>query len=567
MKYCLLFVGFLMVAAPVAALDLNSAAKVPAPSVYRPPVSPTLSLAEAFGETQLAYDSEPEYYFPIMDSLGAEWAVRFTPPQACSLAYFELTTFNDPIASGTVAVTIYDGDSASGPATALTSTISFTASGDASRQQIEFEVPLDIGAGDFFISIKVVDVNGPHITGDGDGGTGRTWYRGPTQDWDWVEDVDMNIRAYVILYGEDVSAPLIIHYPDNSAFAEDGQTAITAAVSDASGLQSVKLYYSTDMGASYDDIPMALISGLYRATIPTQLPMTSVKYYIEGTDNAAAHNRSTDPVGGPTAPHQYTTLPGRQLKYDDGWPANFLIVSDIAGNGNAFAVLFTPVTYPVTISKLRVYVNDTSPFSLSVTTAGMGQPGSVIAGPFTANSAFAPGWAGVSIPENSQPVVTTGHFFVLLEWISSTPGSPGVAADTMNVDGRSMWYDNSQGWTSWPYADWMIRAVSNSSVAIVEAEDGAHPEKFALAQNYPNPFNPQTTIEYTMPQTGKVLLSIYDALGRRVRNFDMGIQGVGQHQVVWNGSDDSGLPVPSGVYFYRLTTGDRTQSRKMLLLK
>lgn len=567
MRYCLLFVALLLIAVPVAALDLDSAEKVPGLSVSRPLAAPALSLAATAGETRLAYDVDPEYYFPTMDSLGAEWAVRFTPPQACSLSYFELTTYNDPMASGLVAVTIYDGDSATGPGAALTSTISFEASGDASRQQISFETPLDVGEGDFFISIKVVDLYGPHITGDGDGGTGRTWYRGPTQTWDWVEDVDMNIRAYVLLYGEDVSAPMVIHYPDNSAFAEDGQTTITAAVTDGSGIQSVNLHYSTNLGSSYTSVPMAFIQGLYRATIPVQLPLASVKYYIEATDSSPLHNQMTDPVGGASAPYQYTTLPGRQLKYDDGWPANFLIVSEVASNDNAFAVLFTPTTYPITVSKLRVYVNETAQFKLSVTTAGMGQPGTVLAGPFNVNSAFAPGWAEVSIPESAQPVITAGHFFVVLEWMPSTPTTPGVASDTMNVDGRSMWYDRSQGWTAWPYADWMIRAVYSSSVGIVEAGDGAHPDQFTLAQNYPNPFNPRTTIEYAMVQPGSVSLSIYNALGRRVRHFDLGLQGAGQHQVVWDGRDDHSRSVTSGVYFYRLTAGDQTQSRKMILMK
>jgi hypothetical protein len=312
---------------------------------------------------------------------------------------------------------------------------------------------------------------------------------------------------------------------------------------------------------------MSLIQGLYRATIPGQLPLTTIKYYLEAIDSAPAHNQATDPAGGAAAPYQYTTLPGRQLKYDDGWPAQFLIVSEVAANDNAFAVLFTPTTFPITVSKLRVYVNETTPFKLSVTTAGMGQPGTVMAGPFTVNSAFAPGWAEVSIPESTQPLITAGHFFVVLEWLSTTPTTPGVASDTMNVDGRSMWYDKSQGWTAWPYADWMIRAVYNSSVGIVDAEDGVHPANFELAQNYPNPFNPQTTISYALPEMAYVTLTVYNTLGRRVRNFDLGIQGAGDHQILWDGSDDQGRRVTSGIYFYRLSTGGQSQTRKMLLMK
>ncbi len=567
MRYFLLVAGLLSIVVPAVAMDLDSAQRVPSLRVHNSTAERTISLTAAVAEYQLAYDSDPEWYFPSMDSIGAEWAVRFTPPQACSLSYFELTTYDDPWASGPVALIIYTGDSASGPGSAIIAPATFTAFGDASRQRVDLDPPLDVGGGDFFISIKVIDANSPHVTGDGDGGTGRTWYRGPTQTWDWVEDVDMNMRAYVILYGEDVVPPVILHYPDHAAFISDGQTAIAAAVSDGSGVQSVNLHYSTNMGYSYQSVPMLLSQGLYRATIPAQLPSSVVQYYIEAVDNAAQHNKAAEPSGGAESPYVYTTHSGGQLKYDDGWPASFWIVSEVAGNGNAFAVLFTPIMYPITIKQLRVYVSETTPFNLSVHTAGTPEPGSVLAGPFTVSSTEAPGWAEVTIPESTQPVITAGHFFVVLEWQPSTPTTPGVAADTMNVDGRSMTYDNATGWVTWPLSDWMIRAVYSSPVGIVETESGTHPDRFELAQNYPNPFNPRTTIEYAMPEPGPVCLSIYNALGQKVRHFNLGIRGAGNHRFDWDGCDEKGQPAPSGIYYYRLTAGGQTQTRKMVLVK
>lgn len=88
------------------------------------------------------------------------------------------------------------------------------------------------------------------------------------------------------------------------------------------------------------------------------------------------------------------------------------------------------------------------------------------------------------------------------------------------------------------------------------------PEKFALNQNYPNPFNPSTTISFTLPETGDVNLSIFNVLGQRVADINKIAMPVGTHSVNW---DASGLT--SGVYIYRLTSGNFTQSMKMILLK
>lgn len=566
MRNIAILVILMSLASAVGAIDLPQGQMVPRPSVYHPPAVPEVALSASVAEYMLAYDSDPEYYFPGLDSVGAEWSVRFTPTQACSLNYFELTTFKDPIGSGQVALTIYTGDSANGPTSPITSTVSFTASGDGSRQKIEFETPIDVGSSDFFIGIKVVNASSPHITGDGDGGTGRSWYRGPTQAWDWIEDIDLNIRAYVTPYGADATAPAVLHYLDPVAFAGDGQTAIAAQVSDASGLQAVTLKYSTDQGLSYQSIPMSFSRGLYRATIPAQLPTSTVKYYITATDNSPKHNQTAVPAGGSQSPYVYTTQPGRQLKYDDGWPSSFMIVSDVY-NGNAFAVLFTPTTFPVTVARLRVYVSETAPFKLSVRAAPTPQPGAVLAGPWTVSAPTAPGWAEVSIPEGVQPIITAGHFFIVLEWLSSTPAVPGVAVDTLSPDGRSMWYDAAQGWASWAYADWIIRAVYFTPVGVFEAGGGSVPDEYELAQNYPNPFNPNTTIEYAMPTPGPVSLVIYNIRGQRVRSFDLGIQGSGIHRLEWDGRDDREQPAASGMYYYRLTAGDQIRSRKMVLLK
>jgi hypothetical protein len=89
----------------------------------------------------------------------------------------------------------------------------------------------------------------------------------------------------------------------------------------------------------------------------------------------------------------------------------------------------------------------------------------------------------------------------------------------------------------------------------------------ALEQNHPNPFNPTTTIHYTLPAREHARLTVFDADGRRVRSLVDEVQGAGRHEATWDGRNQNGTAVGSGVYFYRLTAGKFSASKKMVLLK
>jgi len=93
------------------------------------------------------------------------------------------------------------------------------------------------------------------------------------------------------------------------------------------------------------------------------------------------------------------------------------------------------------------------------------------------------------------------------------------------------------------------------------------PLKFRLYPNYPNPFNPRTTIEFDLPQAEKVLIQIYDVLGRYVQTLIDKPLKAGRQQVVWNGTDASGNSVTSGIYFYTIRAGNKVKSGKMLFLR
>jgi len=116
-----------------------------------------------------------------------------------------------------------------------------------------------------------------------------------------------------------------------------------------------------------------------------------------------------------------------------------------------------------------------------------------------------------------------------------------------------------------------LRHVLSSLSKILDTSVGADESilsKNHLDQNVPNPFNPTTTIRYEVKETGPVSLRIYNVAGQLVKTLVDGHRVAGQiHEARWNGLNDGGQPVASGVYFYKLVAKGFTQTKKMVILK
>lgn len=102
----------------------------------------------------------------------------------------------------------------------------------------------------------------------------------------------------------------------------------------------------------------------------------------------------------------------------------------------------------------------------------------------------------------------------------------------------------------------------NSPTVVKVVENGLAPQEFALYQNYPNPFNPTSTIQYAIPQTGFVNISIYDILGEEIRVLVNEEKTPGNYEIIFDGKD-----LASGVYFYKIRTGEFSQIKKMVLMR
>ena len=175
-----------------------------------------------------------------------------------------------------------------------------------------------------------------------------------------------------------------------------------------------------------------------------------------------------------------------------------------------------------------------------------------------------------------------------------------VAADNRQVDSVSIYYSQNAGREYLLIAhgepndslyQWIVPGISSDSCVVrvvafdhaklagEDASDGYFSVRastgtdgppaiaFSLAQNYPNPFNPLTTIDYSVARTSPVELAIFDVNGRKIRTLVGEIKARGIYKTVWNGRNDRGSSVASGVYFYRLTAGDFIEIKKMILLR
>lgn len=120
---------------------------------------------------------------------------------------------------------------------------------------------------------------------------------------------------------------------------------------------------------------------------------------------------------------------------------------------------------------------------------------------------------------------------------------------------------------SYSYFDLVEAEKIGELVVSVNDFTDLHPKNFTLFQNFPNPFNPTSTISYDLPKDTKVNLKIYNLYGQEVRTLVNEAQSAGHKSAVWNGKDDSGIIVSSGLYIYRLEAENIVQNKKMLFLK
>ena len=150
-------------------------------------------------------------------------------------------------------------------------------------------------------------------------------------------------------------------------------------------------------------------------------------------------------------------------------------------------------------------------------------------------------------------------------------------------DGGKSWHSIGTGIAGYPWfndvavspvdpdalfvaTSWGVYRLDGRETALTQAPVTVPPE-FGLAQNYPNPFNSGTAVSFSIPVRGESSLAVYNLAGQRIRTLSRSMLEAGKHTVRWDGLDDEGRAVASGVYLYRLESAGRVATRKLLLLK
>ena len=153
----------------------------------------------------------------------------------------------------------------------------------------------------------------------------------------------------------------------------------------------------------------------------------------------------------------------------------------------------------------------------------------------------------------------------------------GIYTDQLNNGGypmRTVWIGHSLMYARETEAEPPARARLMEDVTIFFEEDigtvtgdDETPAVYALSQNHPNPFNPSTTVRFSLARRGRVEMKVYDVTGALVRVLADEVLDAGAHEVTWDGVNDEGRPLASGVYFYRMRSGEYESTRKMILLR
>lgn len=176
---------------------------------------------------------------------------------------------------------------------------------------------------------------------------------------------------------------------------------------------------------------------------------------------------------------------------------------------------------------------------------------------------------GASPPDGSpppSPPVQPASTYTLESQVVSAAGSPGsgsgVQANGSLGQPAPVGYGGTAGFELFS-GFWYTRYLPTSGIDV----PGVEPYLNRLVGARPNPFNPMTEIVFSVSAETIVTLRVHDLQGRRVRTLTREMLAPGLHHVTWNGRDDSGRELPSGVYFVRFTAGSEIQTSKILLLK
>lgn len=271
------------------------------------------------------------------------------------------------------------------------------------------------------------------------------------------------------------------------------------------------------------------------------------EYYVEAVydqGNSQPSNKAMIKGGRKYAANEY------------GYDTGILYYSYWWYPGTGFINKFSFEDSILTLEKIKVHIAKPGSFKLNINYTtddiAINQTTSTINAPEE-------GWYLIDPPVYPGYYDVSSRYFI----VEFLPQDTLVQLSYDDFDCGYSWFDNGSQITP---ADvtFYIRLIGEKSPYVGVADI---PDEFSLAQNYPNPFNPTTTIHFEIPEASEVDIRIYDIRGTLVKTLASDHREAGRYQIVWDATNMSGTDVASGVYLIRMTAGDFTETRKMVLVR
>ena len=390
---------------------------------------------------------------------------------------------------------------------------------------------------------------------------------------------------------------------------------VSATITDNGTVAEAKVFYSVNSGA-FNELLMTANADTFSATIPAQPNGSHVRYFVYAIDNDGDFSQVPGDTslevfqyvvrdGGLSVKDvQYTwgyendaspymgyevTLEGVVTTDTSDWIGNYYIQDmDSAWHGiwvrdGANKPLkgdWVKITGTVEERYGVTRLNNISSFEV-ISSGNTFEPVQVTTGEIATGGANAEAYESVLIkvvnvtvtdpfpdaPRNyGEFVVDDGTGGVRVDDAMSAFGGNGDSSFALNDQIAEL-----RGIHYYSYGNYKILPRDTNDVIghVTAIGDLEHPlaTTFQLEQNYPNPFNPVTTIRFTVPETAPVKLVVYNVLGQKVRTIFDEVATPGVYNLQWDGRDDNGRPLGSGIYFYRLDSKDFSKTKKMILLK
>ena len=182
-------------------------------------------------------------------------------------------------------------------------------------------------------------------------------------------------------------------------------------------------------------------------------------------------------------------------------------------------------------------------------------------------STYGMGFRMANLTTGSDVNLTTSDGYVEntpKDMVIALPGQVARIKATFDKPGRYVWHCHILSHEDHE----MMRVLHVGEQTVSSVADGEiAPDRFVLEQNYPNPFNPSTNIRFQLANNQHVEIKVYNIVGKEVRTLTNQQYAAGQHTLVWDGTNNAGHSVVSGVYIYKMTAGKFSQTRKMNLVR